>query len=151
MITKIFYHFSRLSPIGNNKIINLSDPEIRAYYSSIMYSLFNYYRPASNFYRIWGFVEGLRKSCHLTLAMKHKKHYAWAVKNDGYDVNLQVSNRKYDLPPINCTANVCTKFIDNDKIFDINSLFTKGLQKKDYISVNAQSLAVLTLTEKFII
>lgn len=111
LVEKNFYHAKRLSPIGNIKITHLSDPEIIAYYSDIMHGLLNFYRPASNFHGIQSLVQGLRRSCHLTLAIKHKKLYDWAIRAYGPDVECKVYGKVYKLPDVGYTANLSKKFL----------------------------------------
>ena len=72
-IAKGFYHYKRRKPIANTSLMNLNDGEIIYCYSQIMDGLINYYRPVDNLIRVKGLIEGLRKSCCLTLAFKHKK------------------------------------------------------------------------------
>lgn len=134
LVEKNFYHAKRLSPIGNNKLTNLSDPEIIAYYSSIMYGLLNFYSPASNFHGIKSLVEGLRRSCHLTLAMKHKKAYNWAIQLYGPDVEITIYGKTYKLPGARYTANLSKKFNVQGPTerFDIDAMkrrFTRRLNK----------------------
>lgn len=110
LVMKNFLHAKRLKPIGNNRITYLSDPEIIAYYSSVMYGMLNYYRPAHNFYGIRSLAESLRRSCHLTLAIKHKKSYAWAVKVYGPECKTEIYGKTTQLPPISKLANMDAEF-----------------------------------------
>lgn len=106
LIERNLVHPPRLKPCGNPKITYLSDPEIITYYNSVMYGLLNYYSPASNFLRIKGLVEGLRRSCHLTLAMKHKKLYAWSLRQYGPNVALELNGQTFSLPSAKTMADL---------------------------------------------
>ena len=68
-----FYHLDRRKPIAKASLTPFNDTEIILYYSQIMSGLLNHYRPADNLLEVKGLLEGLRRSCALTLAMKHKK------------------------------------------------------------------------------
>jgi uncharacterized protein YutD len=68
-----FYHPERKKPTGHKHLQMLNDGEIIICYAQIMYGLMNYYRPADNLSKLKGLIEGLRRSCALTLARKHKK------------------------------------------------------------------------------
>lgn len=156
LVEKNFYHPKRHSPIGNPKITNLSDPEIIAYYSSIMHGLIQYYRPASNFYKIKSLVEGLRKSCLLTLAIKHKKLYSWAIVFYGPDVSLTIQGREFKLPTISYIANLSQKYLIKEAPngLDFESLkkrFTKRLNQGGLFFKNVQFLVVQTQKSKFTI
>ena len=53
-----------------------------------MYGMINYYRIADNFYSVKSLIEGLRKSCVLTLARKHKKRPKWVYGVYGYNISI---------------------------------------------------------------
>jgi hypothetical protein len=110
LVEKHFFHNIRRTPIGNPKLFHLNDIEIITCYAQIMHGLLNYYRPADNFIRIKGLVEGLRRSCCLTLAAKHKKNTFWAYNTYGEDIKLINFGRTYSLPPRKHIATLTTKF-----------------------------------------
>jgi hypothetical protein len=53
-----------------------------------MYGMINYYRVADNFSSVKGLIEGLRKSCVLTLARKHKKRPKWVYGVYGDNISI---------------------------------------------------------------
>ena len=56
-----------------------------------MYGIINYYRVADNFYRVKSLIEGLRKSCVLTLARKHKKRPKWVYGVYGDNISITLT------------------------------------------------------------
>nr|YP_010338938.1 putative reverse transcriptase protein [Erythrolobus coxiae]UNJ19010.1 putative reverse transcriptase protein [Erythrolobus coxiae] len=93
-----FYHPLKNRPIANSKLIRLNDGEIINAVSSVMFGLLNYYRPVDNFSKLKGLIEGLRRSCILTLAYKHKKSVHWAYQNYGSDVEIDYLGQTFALP-----------------------------------------------------
>lgn len=83
-----FYHPLKLKPCSNPKLLVLNDGEIISCYSSVMYGMINYYRVADNFSSVKGLIEGLRKSCVLTLARKHKKRPKWVYGVYGDNISI---------------------------------------------------------------
>ncbi len=73
LIERGFYHLKRRKPIAKASLTPFNDAEIILCFSQIMSGMLNYYRPADNLGEVKGLLEGLRRSCGLTLAMKHKK------------------------------------------------------------------------------
>lgn len=73
LATKGFFHLGRHKPCSNSSLLYLDDGEIIEAYATVMSGLTDYYRPADNFSSVKGLIEGLRRSCALTLARKHKK------------------------------------------------------------------------------
>ena len=77
LLTKLtergLYHPTRKKPIAKTDLTSLNDAEMITCFAQIMTGLLNYYQPADNLGEVKGLLEGLRKSCSLTLAMKHKK------------------------------------------------------------------------------
>jgi len=69
---KGFFHATKDRPISNPYLANLSDAEIIKHYNSIMLGLLNWFSGADNFYAVKGIIQALRKSCALTLKLKHK-------------------------------------------------------------------------------
>lgn len=111
LASKGFYHPVRLKPIANSSLTNLSDPEIIMCFGSLMRGIINYYRPADNLSRVKGLVEGLRKSCVLTLARKHKKNAYWAYGEYGDNVEIRLtSDRTVSLPTTEDVGRLTTGF-----------------------------------------
>jgi retron-type reverse transcriptase len=69
---KGFFHATKDRPRSNPYLANLSDAEIIKHYNSIMLGLLNWFSGADNFYAVKGIIQALRKSCALTLKLKHK-------------------------------------------------------------------------------
>jgi hypothetical protein len=69
---KGFFHATKDRPRSNPYLANLSDAEIIKHYNSIMFGLLNWFSGADNFYAVKGIIQALRKSCALTLKLKHK-------------------------------------------------------------------------------
>ena len=92
-----------------------------------MYGLLNYYRPADNLSRVKGLIEGLRRSCALTLAFKHKKSIFWSYNAYGEDISLKIDGRVYALPSPSLVSSMAKKFlVDNlDSGFDIEAIMKK--------------------------
>ena len=86
-----FYHPLKLKPCSNPKLLILNDGEIISCYSSVMYGIINYYRVADNFYSVKSLIEGLRKSCVLTLARKHKKRPKWVYGVYGDNISITLT------------------------------------------------------------
>ena len=124
---KGFYHFKRKKPIANASLANLNDGEIINCYSHIMYGLINYYRPANNFIRVKGLIEGLRRSCCLTLAYKHKKPIPWAYKTYGEDIKVDLPTGEIAaLPSMLYITNLSSKFvISEDYGFNLDTIIKK--------------------------
>ena len=124
---KKFYHSKRNKPIGNPSLSNLSDVEIIQCYSNIMNGLLNYYRPADNFTSVKSVVEGLRRSCALSLAIKHKKNLKWSYNTYGLDIRITVGDRTFSLPTIETLAKMNKEFLigKNEVGLDIDDLLKK--------------------------
>jgi len=127
LASKKFYHFKRKKPIGNPSLSNLSDVEIIQCYSNMMNGLLNYYRPADNFSSIKSVVEGLRRSCALSLAIKHKKNLKWSYHNYGLDIKVDVGDRTFSLPTIKTLSDMDINFlIKEDTVgLDIDNILKK--------------------------
>jgi hypothetical protein len=123
-IVKGFYHYNHRKPIANISLMNLNDGEIVYCYSQIMNKLINYYRPVDNLIRVKGFIEGLRKSCCLTLALKHKKPLVWVYTT--YSENVVVvlpTGMITSLPNLNYIANLKSKFfVSKDCSFNLDDI-----------------------------
>jgi retron-type reverse transcriptase len=132
LIAKGFYHPKRRSPIGKSSFSFLSDAEIIACYASLMYGLTNYYRCADNFSGVKSLIEGLRRSCILSLAIKHKKNLAWVYTMYGSDVKINLSNDSISaLPSGPYMASLGPKFITKADVgFDMDKLI-RAFQFRD--------------------
>lgn len=121
-----FYHAFRGRPIANTKLLQLNDIEIVSAFSSIIFGLLNYYRPVDNFSGVKGIVEGLRRSCALTLARKHKKNHFWVYQNYGSDIRVEVLGRIYCLPTMSQVAKLSPKFLITEEVgFDLETIINK--------------------------
>jgi retron-type reverse transcriptase len=69
---KGFFHATKDRPRSNPYLVNLSDAEIIKHYNSIMLGLLNWFSGSDNLYAVKGIIQALRKSCALTLKLKHK-------------------------------------------------------------------------------
>lgn len=127
LIAKGFYHPTRRKPIANTSISNLNDGEIIECYSQIMYGLINYYRPADNLSKVKGLIEGLRRSCCLTLSRKHKKPLVWVYTVFGEDVKISLpSGKSSALPSIRQITDLDTQFsVTEDYGFNLDSILRK--------------------------
>lgn len=130
MIDDNFLHPLRKKPMGNPKLTRLNDGEIICKYSEVMYSFLEYYSPADNFSSVKSLVEYLRKSCILTLAMRHKKTKSWAYKTYGLDCHTTIGDKYFELPTIKNVANRKAKFRDSITLvtnegLDISSMINK--------------------------
>lgn len=124
LASKGFYHPSRLKPTSNIRLLILTDAEIMNCYSSIMYGIINYYKPADNLSDVKGIVEGLRKSCVLTLARKHKKNTYWVYAQYGDDIRVTtISGKEVTLPTTEQIGKQTTGFQLGKPIgFDLDKL-----------------------------
>lgn len=125
-----FLHPLRKTPMGNPQLTQFNDGEIIRKYSEVMHSLLEYYSPADNFSSVKSLVEYLRKSCILTLAMRHKKSKAWAYKTYGLDCHTIIGDKHFELPTIKNVANRKSKFKDSMTLvtnhgLDISSMTNK--------------------------
>jgi hypothetical protein len=110
LVEKNFYHYKRRKPIAKASLTPLNDAEIITCYSSVIYGLMNYYKPADNFNKIKGLIEGLRRSCALTLSMKHKKSMAWVYQHYSEDIStITIDRKKVSLPDIKYISNSINK------------------------------------------
>lgn len=69
---KGYFHRTKNRPTSNLSLVNFSDVEIIKNYNIIMHGLLNWFSGADNFHSVKGVIEALRKSCALTLKLKHK-------------------------------------------------------------------------------
>lgn len=126
-ILKGFYHYKRRKPIANISLMNLNDGEIIHCYSQIIDRLIRYYRPVNNLIRVKGLIEGLRRSCCLTLALKHKKPLVWVYTT--YSENVKVvlpTGMVTSLPSLNYIASLKSKFfVSTDCSFNIDAIIKK--------------------------
>ena len=127
LIVKGFYHYKRRKPVANASLANLNDGEIIHCYSQIMYGLINYYRPSDNLIRVKGLIEGLRRSCCLTLAFKHKKPLVWAYTTYSEDVRIDLpTGVVLSLPSLNYVASLESKFsVSKDCGFNLDGVIKK--------------------------
>lgn len=70
-----YFDVIKNKPISNFSLTNFLDLEIIKSYNIIIYGLLNWFFKSDNFYIIKEIVESLRKSCALTLKLKHKYKY----------------------------------------------------------------------------
>ena len=126
-IAKGFYHYKRRKPIANTSLTNLNDGEIIYCYSQIMDGLINYYRPVDNLIRVKGLIEGLRRSCCLTLALKHKKSLVWVYTTYSEDVKVDLPTGVVSsLPSLNYMASLEPKFfVSKDCRFNLDDIIKK--------------------------
>lgn len=127
LIAKGFYHHKRRKPIANTSLTNLNDGEIINCYSQVMNGLINYYHPADNLVKVKGLIEGLRRSCCLTLAYKHKKPLVWVytVYSEDMQIKLPTGNTSA-LPSMNFIANLKPKFsVSDDCGFNLDDIVKK--------------------------
>jgi retron-type reverse transcriptase len=127
LIAKGFYHHKRRKPIANTSITNLNDGEIINCYSQVMFGLINYYRPADNLVKVKGLIEGLRRSCCLTLAHKHKKPLVWVYRTYSEDVKVDLpTGGSSTLPCMSYIAGLEPKFfISEDCGFNLDAILKK--------------------------
>jgi len=77
--------------------------------------LINYYRPADNLVKVKSLVEGIRRSCALTLARKHNKPLLWAYTVYGVDISLELpSGDKVALPTRAFITNMVSKLTTDE-------------------------------------
>jgi retron-type reverse transcriptase len=101
---KGYFHSLKERPSSNPYLVNLSDAEIIKNYNNIMHGLLNWFSSADNFYAVKGVIEALRKSCALTLKLKHRYRslhkvytiYGLDIKTSEAELypRLKVLNRK---------------------------------------------------------
>ena len=127
LIAKGFYHHKRKKPIANTSITNLNDGEIIKCYSQVMYGLINCYRPADNLVKVKGLIEGIRRSCCLTLAYKHKKPLVWAYTIYSEDVKVNLpTGESFTLPSMDFIAGLEPKFSVSDDVgFNLEAIMKK--------------------------
>ena len=127
-ITKGFYHYKHRKPIGNASLVSLNDGEIIHCYSRIIHGLINYYRPVDNLIRVKGLIEGLRRSCCLTLALKHKKPLVWVYTTYSADVKIGLPTGVVSsLPSLNYISNLESKFsVSKDCSFNLDNIIKKS-------------------------
>lgn len=75
-----FIHFDRFRPVGNPKLLFLSDYYIIKEFGFFSLQIMFWYRLSFNFYKLKLLVEFLRQSCILTLCRKHNKSKSWITK-----------------------------------------------------------------------
>lgn len=117
-----FYHVLRSIPISNKHLLCFNDGQIITFFFRIMEGLLNYYRPVDNFRELKGVILGLRQSCLLTLANKHKKSIQWAYQIYGLDVSIELFGQKYALPTERYIDSLKSKFIlsEVDSVFNLD-------------------------------
>ena len=120
LVSKKFYHPKRNKPIGNPSLSCLSDVEIIQCYSNIMNGLLSYYRPADNLTSVKSVVAGLRRSCALSLAIKHKKNLKWSYNTYGLDIKIAVGDRTFSLPTIETLAKMNKEFLISENSVGLN-------------------------------
>lgn len=126
-IIKGFYHYKWKKPMANISLINLNENEIINYYSQIMHSLINYYCLVDNFVKVKKLLEGLRRSCCLTLAFKYKKPLIWVYTLYSKNVKIKLPNGKVlALPRVEFITNFGSKFLMlNNCSFNLNDIVKK--------------------------
>lgn len=126
-IAKGFYHYKRRKPIANTSLANLNDGEIIYCYSQVIYGLIHYYRPSDNLIRVKCLIEGLRRSCCLTLALKHKKPLVWVYTTYSEDVKVDLpTGVVLSLPSLNYMASLESKFsVSKDCDFNLDDILKK--------------------------
>ena len=127
LIERGFYHLKRRKPIAKASLTSFNDAEIVLCFSQIMSGMLNYYRPVDNLGEVKGLLEGLRRSCALTLAMKHKKSTDWVYNTYGEDIAVRTpDDRRVALPLIGKVAAAATKWPDDlEAGFDLDALLQK--------------------------
>lgn len=127
LAVKGFYHPTRMKPCSASFLLVLNDGEILDCYAQTMRGLINYYKPADNLPKVKSLIEGLRRSCILTLARKHKKSRLWAYTTYGTDVELELpAGNKVALPTRAKITNVVSKFPSGESAgFDLESIVRK--------------------------
>ena len=122
-----FYHLKRRKPIAKASLTSFNDADIILCYSQVMSGLLSYYQPAENLGEVKRLMEGLRRSCGLTLAMKHKKPIVWVYNTYGEDIAASTPDGKtVALPPIGKVAAAATKWPDSvGASFDLDALLQK--------------------------
>lgn len=87
---KGFFHPLKDRPKSNSYLVSFSEKEIIKYYNSVMLGLLNWFSGADNFHAVKGVVQALRKSCVLTLSLKHRyksQHKVYTVY--GFDITTK--------------------------------------------------------------
>jgi hypothetical protein len=87
---KGYFHPIKSRPSSNPYLVNFSDVEIIKNYNHIMLELLNWFSGADNFYAVKGVIEALRKSCALTLKLKHRYKSLYKVYTI-YGLDIRVS------------------------------------------------------------
>lgn len=88
-----YFDVAKNKPKSNFSLINFLDLEIIKNYNIIIYKLLNWFFKSDNFCMIKGIVEALRKSCALTLKLKHKYkslHQIYLI----YSLNIKTNKIK---------------------------------------------------------
>lgn len=132
-----YYHPIRRKPSANIRLTNLNDSEIITCFAQAMYGLMNYYRPSDNYNNVKGLVEGLRRSCCLTLGLKHKKPAVWVYNVYGEDIKIELPNGKSAcLPSRSKVANISPKFLISEQVgFDLEAL-TRRYYSRYHLGAN---------------
>ena len=127
LIERGFYHLKRRKPIAKASLTSFNDADIILCYSQVMSGMLSYYQPADNLREVKGLLEGLRRSCGLTLAMKHKKPMGWVYNTYGEDIAASTPDGKtVALPPIEKVAAAATKWPDSVGAgFELDALLQK--------------------------
>ena len=140
LIERGFYHLKRTKPIAKASLTPFNDAEIVLCFSQIMSGMLNYYRPADNLGEVKGLLEGLRRSCGLTLAMKHKKSTDWVYNTYGEDIAVSTpDDRKVALPLIGKVAAAATKWPDDlGAGFDLDALLQKYTSRGSILNLGGR-------------
>ena len=115
---KGFFHPLKDRPKSNSYLINFSDEEIIKNFNNVMMGLLNWFSGADNFYAVKRIVQVLRKSCALTLKVKHKYkslHKVYTIY--GFDIIIQ-------------SVSLCSRsFVWNKK----KQFYPHNIEKSDHI------------------
>ena len=84
-----YIHKLKNKSISNSKLKCYTDVKIITIYNSIIINLLNKFRGVSNFSKIKGLAQIIRKSCILTLASKHKKSQSWVYAIYGEQITVK--------------------------------------------------------------
>jgi Type II intron maturase len=126
-VAKGFYHYKRRKPIANTSLANLNDGGIIYCYLQVINELIDYYRPSDNLIKVKCLIEGLRRSCCLTLAFKHKKPLVWVYTTYSEDVKVNLpAGMVLSLPSLNYIVSLESKFsVSKDCSFNLDDIITK--------------------------
>lgn len=120
-----FVHVFKKRPISNARYLLFEDLYIIQSFGNLSYSILNWFRAVSNFYKVKFIIELIRQSCILTLCRKHNKHKNWSY--GVYTPNLLVlrnlfNNRSF-FPDRLFVIKMHSKFLISDYCFNESFFF----------------------------